>query len=302
MPILAAVAVAGAATAATMAVAGVALATAVTYVGVGMSVVGAVTKNKNFQKVGAVMGLAGGVMNIAGVGTTAAAEAGTAAAGASAGETAIEAQAFDAAMASQGAAELAVTQADPFLAASGTGAAAPSALGSAADVASSASSLAAPSAPPVTPESVAPVSQTPEPASGLLNASKTPPPMEISTGFEQGMKSMPTDSSLFSANMPSAAATAPPPPSGISGWWASQSQPQKEMWMKAAASGVGSVFQGWSEEQKLALQREIANQNQANTDTRQANLNAQPTVQFRPVSGYPQRTGLLGAQIAKVGG
>lgn len=293
MPILAAVAVAGAATAATMAVAGVALATAVTYVGVGMSVVGAVTKNKNFMKVGGVMGLAGGVMSAVGVGTEVAG-----AAAAKGAETAIEAQAFDAAMAEQGAAEFAVTQADPYLAATGTGAAAPAA--GAAEVASS--TMTSPVSMPPAPESMAPVPQTPQ-TGGLLNATKTAataqPEMSINTGFEQAGKMATPDPSMFSANMPN---VTPPPPSGISGWWASQSQPQKDMWMKAAASGVGSMFQGWSEEQKLALQREIANQNQGNIDTRQNNLNAQPIVSFRPVGGYPQSTGLLGSRIAKVGG
>lgn len=301
MPILAAVAIAAGATAITVS-AGVALATAVNYVGVGMSVVGAVTKNKNFTKVGAVMGLAGGVMNIAGVGTTAAAE--VAATGA---ETAIEAEAFDAAMASQGAAELAVTQADPFLAATGTGAAAPvaSAASSAAEVASVAN------APPFSAEleGMAQPAVANSGPSGLLNATQTPamqqPAMAVDVAAETAAK-VPSFtnnvmSSNFMSNMPTGAAT-PPPASGISSWWSSKSVPEKEMWMKAAASGVGSMFQGWSEEQKLALQREIANQNQGNIDMKQANLNAQPTVQFRPVGGYPQRTGLLGSNIVKVGG
>lgn len=296
MPILAAVAVAAGATALTVS-AGVALATAVTYVGIGMSVVGAVTKNKNFTKVGAVMGLAGGVMNIAGVGTAAAAE------------TAIEAEAFDAAMASQGAAELAVTQADPFLAATGTGAAAP--VASAASGAAEVASLA--NAPPpfsAELEGMAQPAAANSGPSGLLNATQTPamqqPAMAVDVAAETAAK-VPSFtnnamSSNFMSNMPTGAATPPPAASGISSWWSTKSVPEKEMWMKAAASGVGSMFQGWSEEQKLALQREIANQNQGMADTRQANLNAQPTVAFRPVGGYQPSTGLLGSRIVKVGG
>lgn len=89
---------------------------------------------------------------------------------------------------------------------------------------------------------------------------------------------------------------APPPATdtgSIAKWWSSQSETVKNRILQMGGQAVGGMFDGWSSEQKLALQREQQNLEKQRYDQTMANGSAQPKLQFKQYQ--PQATGLLGS-------
>jgi hypothetical protein len=275
--------------------AGVALSTAVTYVGIGMTVVGAITKNKNMMKVGGIMGIAGGVMSLAGIGT--------ASAGIAAGSVVGEELTADA---------VASASAD------GVGEAGASAWGDAA--AESASSLTADSfstggaggipgsagagSSAVTSGAPALTVDAGVQGSGVLNASVSPTgayqPPPIPGASTPVVDNIMVDNAadLLPKSLPSA-----PSVPGVGGsttkvpssdtdkkaWWASLDTTTKNEIIKAGLAGASKFFEGWSQSEKAEWERDrLAEQ--------QKNLNAQPRIQR-----YSPKTGLLNSNAGQVG-
>jgi hypothetical protein len=89
---------------------------------------------------------------------------------------------------------------------------------------------------------------------------------------------------------------APPPATdsnSISQWWGRQSEATKNRILQVGGQAVGGLFEGWSAEQRAALERERMKLEQQKYDTAQSNGNAQPVVKFK--SYTPATGGLLGA-------
>lgn len=267
MPFLAVAAVvAGGAVAA-----GAIAASTVAMIGLGASIVGMVTKSKELSQIGAGMSLGAGVAGIAdSVFGGASTAAGTAEAGTSAltsGESAVgSAEGINAAAGSAGAAgttdaTLASTAAGSTEGLSSTGAASP--------VSGSTGGLL--NASPVT---EAPLSATPQSslmpgtsniigqsaANGAVGASVLTPPVATDSG------------SIFS-------------------WFAKQPESVKNKILQVGGQAAGGLFEGWSAEQKLAVERERLNLEKQKFDTQQSNASAQPRVAFQNYT--PPTGGLL---------
>lgn len=283
MPMLAVVAVAAAGTAGAVA-AGVALATAVTYVGIGMSVVGAITGNKNFSKVGAIMGLAGGVMNIADIGT-AAAETGAA------GGT----DSLTDALADSGT-DVAAEQS-----AAGWDDIATNAANASEDVANGTSALSGSDVASTPATSIDNVGQATAPSAqstpqgGLLNATPQPTSFTPTTPTTSGINdyglsdgSAPTQPSGVQSPTSQAATSPTNVATDKRSWWKSLPETTKNEVIKAGLSGASQFFSGWSAQEKAQWeqdrQREL-----------QTNMNAQPTI-----LRYQKPAGLLSATQQKV--
>lgn len=72
-------------------------------------------------------------------------------------------------------------------------------------------------------------------------------------------------------------AVAPPPATdsgSIQKWWASQPESTKNLILQDGLRAVGGLYQGWSDEQKRALEREQFN-------LKMSNGSAQPTISFK---------------------
>ena len=268
-----------------------AIATAVTYVGVAMTVVGTVTKSKELTGLGRVLSIGGG---IASLGAAAAGSFGSAAASGAAEGTAGEAsslwgeaanEAADATV-NQAVDTAAQTTADSF--AGSASSAADKAIGSVADAgADSALSGAgdlggyetafnpndvagagfSPPTPTATGGISAPGLQAPAP-SGIVNQA-TAPTVSGSVGD---------------------AATSGLPEKGIgervSDWFKKLTPDQQSRISSGAlqlgGNAIGGLFQGWSAEQQLELQKEIQAQKDKQYNDSVKNANSVPVIQFKP--------------------
>jgi hypothetical protein len=239
------------------------IATAVAELGMTLSVVGAVTGSKDLMKVGGYLGLAGGVTSLA-AGAFSAAE-GAAAEGLAGeglgGAGGAMGQAGDYGMqaASQsgmdGVASLAADDTASVLSDVAGSANAPAAfndtrfdsLGSGPDM-PGASAPSSPASPSNASDIGAPSTQTPY--SDARNS-----------GAGSGYGNSPGGSTF----------------ADIANWYNKQPDAVKAAIIKGGASAVGGLFQGWTEEQKLALERnKFALKQQEAT-----NLSAQPTINFQ---------------------
>lgn len=245
---------------------GVAVST-VAMVGLGATVVGKITKSKELMQFGSGLGLGAGIASVATsvFGATSAA-AGTAEAGSAALENTISS------------ADLAGIDA----AAGGIGGSAPGAL----------SISTAWDAPATAIEAAGSTSGLPSTTGGLLGSSSTAPAVPA----QQAAVDV---SAPAAAPAPASGVNAPvAPPAGtdtnsIKQWWAKQPEGVKNKILQMGGSAVGGLFDGWSAEQKLALQREQQNLEKQKYETAMANGSAQPRVQFQPYK--PAATGLLGS-------
>lgn len=286
MPMLAVVALAAGATAGAVAIGGLALATAVTYVGIGMTVVGAVTGNKNFAKVGGLMSLAGGVMNIAGA-------AGAAGSGASAaGEGLTSTLADESLGAAADAAgdsfwsnvgtEGATSGIENMTADSFSAGLADTALGTApADIYNAGAASVGGSVPSNIGSSQ---------GGGLINASMPAPAPAVDNVMTTSAPAINTQDIVKAAtNVP----TGQPGQSGDKkAWWASLPEETKNEIIKGGLAGAGKFFEGWSASEKSEWEQDrLAEQ--------QRNFSAQPQVmRYKAPTGM----GLLNATPKKVGG
>jgi len=272
MPLLAIAAVAAGAAVAT----GVVAVSTIAMIGMATTVVGKITKSKELMQIGAGMGLGAGIASVASSvfgGTSAVAgtaEAATAGIGSAAESVpGIEATAGlgDAA---GGIAEAAnsATQTSGLLGASDSIAQSAGLT----DVASAATGTAAPQ--------------------GLLTQTLSQP-LTVTPSAEFASAANAGYTAPINAVSSPLMALPPPPPGGISQWWSKLSQPMKDRVLQMGGQAVGSMFEGWTAEQKLALEREKANLEKQRYDTSASNANAQPTVRFKP--NMPTNYGLLTA-------
>lgn len=262
----------------------------VSAVGAGLSVVGKITGSKTLSKLGGVMSLVGGVGSLV-----------NSAIGAASG-------AAGAAGATEGVASLGETAGGWVSAEGGIGYAG----GMAADTASSlagasealTSGLGEIAADQVAAEAATPLSEFGgvDPSftgqgNGLLNAAPMNQGLQSASqladetftegGNYQGGAQQGLDNQFLKSDFGYGAA----PPSdtsstGIKKWWDAQPEKVKSAIIQGGLGAVGGMFDGWSAQQKLALEREKMN-------LISRNANAQPVVAFKPVT---KPTGLLNAQ------
>ncbi len=289
-----------------------AVATAVAELGMAMQVIGAVTHNKDISKVGGFLSLAGGIASIGSMAFSAA----TTAADVGAAATGTGDAAFDSWAADQGAAEYAAggvngteafggsapswAGADGTALSSGTGT-----EGLLSDSAQFDQGGSIPGSSP-TPESVgaengnAPVNNaamepsqpaTAPPPATTQQAPTVPSDQPNVTGKPTAA---PNGSEEFVSNHPYAAGDpmvtgiSPPPATdsaSIAKWWAKQTDTTKNTILQMGGKALGGMFEGWTQEQKLALEREKFNLEQQKYNTSVANSNAQPTVNRNPPAG-----------------
>lgn len=274
MPILAIAAVAGAAGVAT----GVVAASTVVMAGIAATVVGKVTKSKELMQIGSGLSLGAGLASVAtsvfGAAEGATAAAGTAAEGAAAGAAegvsgaagTLEAGgAIESAMA--GAGEAGVT--------GGLGGAS-SAAATAGETGGLLSSV---------PQSSAALSASPQ-ASFAADSSV------LGLGQSAGV-----GAPLNAAGVSAVAAPASTTSAGISGWWKGLSEATKNKLLQVGGQAASGLMEGWSQEQKLAFERERLKLEQDRLGQQQSNANAQPRVAFNVVNPVGQpRAGLLTPQ------
>ncbi len=277
MPIVALGAIAGAAVVATTAV----TATTVAMVGLAAVAVGKITKFKELEQFGSGLGLGAGIASVTtsvfGAADAAAGGVSSAAGTAEAGAGALENTISSADLAGIDAAAGGI---------GGAGSAAPGAL----EVATSWDAPA--TAIELGGSASAPSSVTGMP-SGLLGGSGAPAPATA------GANGMPGTTPQASVDVGAAAANpsaSVAPPTGtdtnaISQWWSKQPESVKNRILQMGGNFAGSLFDGWSAEQKMALQREQQNLEQRKFDTMMKNGSAQPVVKFQ--SYKPAGTGLL---------
>lgn len=130
---------------------------------------------------------------------------------------------------------------------------------------------------------------TPTSASGPLDASAIKAPWTGGAGV--------TPSDPFGMNTFGTGAITPPAGTdsfSVSKWWGGLSEPMKSKVLQMGGQFAGSLFDGWSAEQKLALERERMNLEKSKFDTSQKNASAQPIVKFQNYTA--PTTGLLGAR------
>ncbi len=81
--------------------------------------------------------------------------------------------------------------------------------------------------------------------------------------------------------------SATPPPdtssSGIADWFKKQPKSVQDAVLQGAAGAAKGVFAGWSEDQKMALEREKFNLDKTKYSTGMTNASAQPAIKFAPV-------------------
>lgn len=250
--------------------AGVVAAATVAYVGIGVSVVGRLTKSKELMQIGSGMSLGAGVASVASsvFGTSAA--AGTAGAATSAVENTISSAdlaGIDAAAGGVGGAGAAMPSLAIDAGAGVTGGL--EGAGAAAEAAGGTGGLLS-----STPQASAPLTATPQ--ASLAPSAVQAPGAEI-------------------ANAAGASGPIAPPvatdSNSISQWWAKQPEAVKNKILQVGGQAAGGLFDGWSAEQKLALERERLKLQQDKDALQTSNANAQPTVRFKPFS--PATGGLL---------
>lgn len=264
---------------------GLIAATTVAMMGVGVSIAGRLTKSKELSQIGAGMSLGA---SVAGIGTSifggidAAAGAGATAAAEAAGEVSqLEGLAgLDSTAGMSGAtASLGESAAN---AGETTGL-----LGASDSIAQSAGMTDIASAPSTgtgilsAPATPAPLVATP--STGALDPNAVKAPWSPSTGA--------TAADPFGMNTFGSGSIAPPAGTdqgSIAKWWGSLSDNTKQ---QVLGKAVGGLFDGWTEEQKRALERERLNLEKQKFDTSVSNANSQPKVAFKPFT--PPTKGLL---------
>lgn len=87
----------------------------------------------------------------------------------------------------------------------------------------------------------------------------------------------------------SASGPVDPPPgtdsNAIAKWWSQQTDTTKNRILQMGSSAVGGLFDGWTSDQKLALERERQNLEQQRYNTAVANGNAQPVIRYANPAG-----------------
>lgn len=256
---------------------GVVAATTIAMIGIGVSVVGKVTKSKELSQIGAGMSLGAGVAGIAqsvfgGASTVAGtAEALAPVAGAENVAPVVDGVSSGAGTAegAGGAMEAANTTPGMTGGLEGTGEVA-SSTGSSGGLLNPASD--ANLALSATPQSSVPLSSTPQ-------ASMAP-------GTQDAI-------GQAAANGSTGASVLPPPATdsgSIVSWFSKQPEAIKNRILQMGGQAVGGLFDGWSAEQKAAIERERLNLEKQKFNTQQSNANAQPKVAFQ---GYTPPTGGL---------
>ena len=253
----------------------IAIATAVAEVGMAMTVVGTITKSKELKEIGGFLGLAGGVGSLVAGGLSAIGAIGEAVPGSAA--AAVSDTAFDSWAAGQGAAE-ASTALGEF------GGATASFEGGA-----TAGMSATEAGTGLLGTNTSPITGTTEVAKGATGSVAESPNAvnEAANNVDQFQNE--TNKFLRQdAALPQPAGT---DSNSIKSWWDKQPENVKNNILNVGGKMVGGLFQGWSEEQKLALERERLNLAKEQADKQSANANAQPTIRFKPVANV----GLLGS-------
>jgi hypothetical protein len=276
------------------------IATAVSEVGIALSVVGAVTGSKELMKIGGVLGIAGGLGSLASLGADALTGAATGT------------------LANESAAETARLAAGEATAASAVGDA-PGILGSAmtsaVDVPKNIdfSSISAPDAGAMPSASAAapqdfsglPSSATPAVTTGAPAVQPVAPApvadaTTVATPADPSTVSAPSDAYPETAATHSTGndfyGTPQATPNGssfdaIKQWFSSLKPETQASVLKGGASAVGGLFQGWTEEQKLALEKNKFSLSQQQYNTQVTNANSVPKLNF--ASPTPQPNGII---------
>lgn len=236
---------AGTATVATMA-------TVASTVGIGLSVVGAITKNEDLMKIGKVLSIGGAVVGMG---------AGIASAFGAAGEAAAST-----------AVDMAI---DPFAAG------APEVAASGASALEGATTSAVNDASAGLTSGLPSAGEMAGKASGLLNAPPASQPPIKYGEVNLGNFGQPMADQAFNA-----VSLRPPPatnPGAIKSWWGGLDENMKNRIVQGGTQAVRGLFDGWTQEQKLALERERMNLDKDRYATSVANANAQPSIAFKPV-------------------
>lgn len=263
--------------------AGIVAASTVIYAGIAVSVVGKVTHSKELSQIGSGMTLGAGLASAA-TSIFGAAEGGAGAAGGMSAENAalggadgLGGTGVDAAAGSLGSDGVAASADVATGATAGLGDTGASTVAGAGDSTSAGGLLNPETA--ITPPTSAPLTSTPATAAPSAPAS--------------GMSA--ENAALGGADgMGGTGAIAPPAntsSNGIAQWWSKQPDSVKNRIMQVGGQAFGSLFDGWTNEQKMALQREQMNLDKQKYDTSVANASAQPTVRFQPYT--PATGGLL---------
>lgn len=257
-----------------------AIATAVSEVGIAMSVVGTVTGNKELTKWGGYLGIAGGVGSLAaGVGTAAG--------------PASESGALD--LAGQDISSTAYSGADPMPNFSN------SATNSVANDASSFSSDAVNAGQGIADQNMLSSASMPSGNEILPNVANAPD-SGGATNYQDyangprtpGAPPNPQQAVDSASQMNLSAGGGIQAPgdtssNGIAQWFKNLDQRTQSTVLQAGAGLAGGLFQGWSAEQKLALEREKFNLDQQKYSTAMTNASAQPTIKFAPTGIINQK-------------
>lgn len=275
----------------------VAIATAVMEVGIAMTVVGTVTKSKELVKIGGVMSMAGGIGSLAIGAAGAFGGAAAGAAGEAAGELGAESLWSDAA--SQATADASANMATPGM--------------SGAAVADSFAGGATASSIPDAASGIGAIGDTGGltteyagglptgdlmPASGDITASAdaaAPAKFSAPEGLNAQASAPPTSDIMGDASgdhLPGGDLFGDTPKPGIGqdfGTWFKGLPKETQARLatgavQAGSMAIGGIFNGWSESQKMDLQREIQNQKTQQYNTQMANANAIPSISFKPVA------------------
>lgn len=233
-----------------------AVATVVSTVGMGLSVVGKITGDETLMKIGGIMGLAGGVTSLASGALSAAESIGTAAA-----ESGVPEAISGAASAGEGAISSVPDAITGF-----TNGQATAGLG-AADTASAGLDA-------VQPFNAAKDSAAYDATKGLFNSGN---PNDIASA--QTTAATNNGGFDFKVNPNDIGGVAPPPDAtsgGIKQWWNGLDDRTKNTVIQAGGKAIGGLFDGWTQEQKMAFEREQFN-------LKNSNANAQPSISYKPV-------------------
>lgn len=275
------------------------VALAVGELGLSLSVVGAVTGSKDLTKWGGVLGLAGGVGSLAAGAFDAAADAGLAE-GAMTG--ADEAGNYVLDQAGSLAEKIASEPLEYAGVGDSAGQGGSSIFDSATDAASDAASAANNATADTTFNGMPSQSGATGSQQGIISGNSGAPSSTSSVAGApqaQGASPSPTFGSrtldasgnpMFSdAHFDSLGTTQSlePPPSGgsWSDWWNKQPDLVKSAIIQTGGHAVGGLFQGWTEEQKLALQQQVLNLQQQQYTSAMKNASSQPTFNFKPPTG-----------------
>lgn len=259
------------------------VAAAVGELGLTLSVVGAVTGSKDLMKVGGYLGLAGGITSLASGAMSAASGAAAEGAADTVGSDWASGLASDAA---QGATTGAVSNAMDGV----------TKLANTADNVGSDWSAGISEAPGSTPStsfndlrssmdqsslSGAPSTSAGSPATP--DASVSPTGSDATTGqqpYSDARNATDGTVSSYGNGAPSGNSF-----SDIKDWYDKQPAAVKAAIIRGGASAVGGLFQGWTEEQKLALEQNKFALQQQQYNTAISNANAQPTISFQSKPG-----------------